>query len=200
MLSQLNIKNIALIEQLSLDLAGGLTIMTGETGAGKSIVLDALSLVLGRRADSSLIRSGADKAMVTASFQLYSGHPALEWLNAKDLESGDELLTLRRVIGVNNPSRAYINETAVPLQTMADLGSLLVEIHGQHDQQILLNNSTHLTLLDAFAGHGELLKKVEGLHGVWHEINEDLEQLNVTAAEAFERRDYLAFQLEELEC
>jgi DNA repair protein RecN (Recombination protein N) len=199
MLNNLTIKNIALIEHLALELSPGLTIMTGETGAGKSIILDALSLVLGRRADSSLIRSGTDKAMVTACFQLRHDHPAMIWLSEKDLESGEELLTIRRTIGAKTPSRAYINETAVPLVTLAELGSQLVEIHGQHDHQILLNSNTHLTLLDAFANHGDLLAQVESQFKRWNDLHTELENLKKMAAEAFERRDYLAFQLQELE-
>jgi DNA repair protein RecN (Recombination protein N) len=199
MLTQLTIKNIALIDQLSLNLNLGLTILTGETGAGKSIILDALSLVLGRRADSSLIRSGVDKAMVTACFQLKKDHPAQDWLNSKDLESGEDLLTIRRVIGVSTPSRAFINETAVPVATLLELGSQLVEIHGQHDQQILMNNNTHLAILDSFANHGELLSKVKELFEKWQKQSIELENLEKLANEAFERRDYLAFQLDELD-
>ncbi|MBF0379633.1 MAG: DNA repair protein RecN [Magnetococcales bacterium] len=198
MLNQLTIKNIALIDQLSLDLNLGLTILTGETGAGKSIILDALSLVLGRRADSTLIRNGADKAMVTACFQLKKDHPAQLWLNSKDLESDEDILTIRRVIGVSTPSRAYINETTVPLATLLELGSLLVEIHGQHDQQILMNNSSHLAILDSFANHGELLGKLKEKFDSWQRQNSELESLQTLAKEAFERRDYLAFQLDEL--
>ncbi|MBF0194973.1 MAG: DNA repair protein RecN [Magnetococcales bacterium] len=199
MLTQLTIKNIALIDQLTLDLSLGLTILTGETGAGKSIILDALSLVLGRRADSSLIRSGTDKAMVTACFELKKNHPAQAWLNNKDLESGEDILTIRRVIGVTSPSRAYINETAVPLTTLLELGSQLVEIHGQHDQQILMNTKTHMAILDSFANHDELLGKVNEQFENWQRQNIELENLQKLANEAFERRDYLAFQLDELE-
>jgi DNA repair protein RecN (Recombination protein N) len=199
MLNHLTIKNIALIEQLSLDLNLGLTILTGETGAGKSIILDALSLVLGQRADSSLIRSGADKAMITASFQLKKEHPAQLWLTSKDLESEENILTIRRVIGTTSPSRAYINESVVPLATLAELGNQLVEIHGQHDQQILLNNSTHLAILDSFANHSELLNRVKEQFELWQSIDLELENLKKMASEAFERRDYLAFQLEELD-
>ena len=198
MLNNLTIKNIALIEQLDLELNSGLTILTGETGAGKSIVLDALSLVLGKRADSSLVRSGSDKAMVTACFQLPPEHPVSSWLADRDLESGEDLLTIRRVIGIKTTSRAYINETAVPLATLSELGNQLVEIHGQHDQQILLNSTAHLSILDAFADHGMLLAQVEAQFGRWFGLNQELQNIQKMAHEAFERRDYLAFQLEEL--
>ncbi|MBF0454102.1 MAG: DNA repair protein RecN [Magnetococcales bacterium] len=199
MLNHLTIKNIALIDHLDLALEPGLTILTGETGAGKSIILDALGLVLGKRADSTLIRSGADKAMVTACFQLADDHPVQSWLAQKDLEGEESLLIIRRVVGIKTASRAYINEIAVPLATLGALGDQLVEIHGQHDHQLLLNSTTHLALLDAFAKQGDLASQVAGDFKAWQSLQSQLKMVEKQAREAFERRDYLAFQLEEVE-
>lgn len=199
MLSHLTIKNIALIDHLELDIEKGLTILTGETGAGKSIILDALSLVLGKRADSTLIRSGTEKATVTATFQLPPDHSIQAWLKDRDLDSEEGELTIRRVIGTNTPSRAYVNEITVPLTTLSELGGQLVEIHGQHDYQVLLNSQTHLAILDAFAAHPSLLEQVNRYHDEWRQAHTRLAELKQKMRDALERRDYLVFQLEELE-
>ncbi|MBF0127271.1 MAG: DNA repair protein RecN [Magnetococcales bacterium] len=199
MLRQLTIENIALIETMDLEFTQGLTILTGETGAGKSILIDALALALGARADSGLIRTGCDHAMSTARFQLPDNHPARVWLHEHALDHGDDELFLRRTLSQNGRSRAFINETPVPVTTLAQLGDGLVDIHGQHDHQSLLNPSTHLTILDAFANHPELTRQTALHSQTWHTHNRKLEALRLSAREAQQRRAFLSHQLDEID-
>ncbi|MEO5363108.1 MAG: DNA repair protein RecN [Magnetococcus sp. DMHC-8] len=206
MLCQLIVENIALIPHMDLEFQPGLTILTGETGAGKSIIIDALSLVLGERADASLIRSGTERATVQACFRLPPSHSALAWLRDKALgtpghttchQDGEELF-LRRALAANGRNRAFINEIQVPLTTLAELGSLLVEIHGQHDHQRLLNPNTHLAILDEFANHPELLHAVRNHFEQWHTITTEQKKVRQQQADAADRHAFLAFQLREL--
>ncbi|MBF0626882.1 MAG: DNA repair protein RecN [Magnetococcales bacterium] len=199
MLRQLVIENIALVERLDLEFAPGLTILTGETGAGKSILIDALALTLGARADGGLIRSGCDHAMVTARFALPEDHPARIWLQEHELDGEGEALFLRRTLSANGRSKAFINETPVPVTTLAQLGDGLVDIHGQHDHQSLLNPASHLAILDAFARHDELTRGVSSLAHAWHASHKALETLRNQAREAEQRRAFLAHQLDEID-
>ncbi|MBF0158725.1 MAG: DNA repair protein RecN [Magnetococcales bacterium] len=199
MLAQLTIDNIALINRLDLELSDGLTVITGETGAGKSILLDALGLVLGMRADTTLVRDGTDKAVVTARFNLPAAHPAHLWIREQALEQVGEEIFLRRVVTANGRSRAFINETAVPLSALERLGTVLVDVHGQHDHQSLLQSSTHLAILDAFAGHETLLTAVTDCYQQWRTDRQQLDALRHQLATAAERRAFLVFQLEELD-
>ncbi|HSR56299.1 MAG TPA: DNA repair protein RecN [Alphaproteobacteria bacterium] len=159
MLRRLSIRDVVLVDRLELNFTGSFGVLTGETGAGKSILLDALGVALGARAESRLIRSGADKAQVSATFELPDDHPALGLLTERDLPV-DETLILRRVVGTDGRSRAYVNDEPVSAGLLASLAAVLVEIHGQHETQGLLNTATHRALLDGFAGHGELLARV----------------------------------------
>lgn len=211
MLHQLVVENIALIQRLDLTFDAGLTVLTGETGAGKSIVIDALSLVLGARADTTLIRSGTERAMVQASLNLPPHHIALTWLREKSLDHADSLqhdtphhhaeetLFLRRVLSANGRSRAFINETPVPLTTLAELGAMLVEIHGQQDHQTLLDPGTHLSILDHFAHHLPLVQELKADFDQWRTIMTARKTLLQQQADAADRRAFLAFQLDELE-
>jgi DNA repair protein RecN (Recombination protein N) len=208
MLRQLIIENVALIERLELEFQGGLTMLTGETGAGKSILIDALSLVLGERADTSLIRSTCEKATVQACFQLPLQHTAWQWLSEKELsnatthtdaQSVDDELFLRRVLNRNGRSRSFINETQVPLATLAELGSLLADIHGQHDHQRLLNPHAHLAILDEFAHHPEQVQAVKNGYQAWHAIAQEQKKWRQQQADAADRHAFLSFQLAELE-
>ncbi|MEO5370159.1 MAG: DNA repair protein RecN [Magnetococcus sp. DMHC-1] len=199
MLRQLRIENIALIEHLELTLHPGLTIITGETGAGKSILIDALGLTLGERADASLLRTGTEQGRVTAHFQLPDPpHPARQWLLEQELDLGNDLF-LRRTLGVGGRSRAYINDHPVSVTALATLAALLVDLHGQHDHQSLLRTETHLELLDAFGGHGATVAATASLYKEWHTIREQLEAIRRQAREAGDRRNFLQFQLGELE-
>ncbi|MEO5365393.1 MAG: DNA repair protein RecN [Magnetococcus sp. WYHC-3] len=198
MLRQLAIDDVALIQHLELNLDAGLTVITGETGAGKSILVDALSLVLGSRADVGLIRHGSERASVTALFHLPDPHPLRPWLQQRDLDHGADLL-LRRVVRANGRSQAYINDTAVSLTALAEVGQGLVDLHGQHDHQSLLQEHTHRDLLDAQGGHLPLVHTVEQHFRDWQQAHERVGQLAAQARQAEERRAFLEFQIRELE-
>ncbi|GEQ98590.1 hypothetical protein JCM17844_22270 [Iodidimonas gelatinilytica] len=154
MLLGLTICDIVLIEQLSLSFSQGLTVLTGETGAGKSILLDSLGLAIGARADSGLVRHGASRGSVTASFDLPATHKARVFLRdqeiGKETDCADEPVILRRVIHADGGSRAYVNDQMISVSMMRKLGDLLVEVHGQHDDRGLLDVSGHRALLDAY--------------------------------------------------
>ncbi|WP_371422879.1 DNA repair protein RecN [Tardiphaga sp.] len=164
MLARLSIRDIVLIERLDIEFSRGLAVLTGETGAGKSILLDAFALALGGRGDAGLVRHGAEQGQVTAVFDLAMGHPALAILkdNGFDDDSGE--MILRRVQLADGRTRAFINDQAISVQTMKAVGAALVEIHGQHDERALVDAATHRRLLDAFAG---LDKDVTALETLW---------------------------------
>ena len=151
MLSRLSIRDIVLIDRLDIDFAGHLAVLTGETGAGKSILLDAFALALGGRGDQTLVRQGVEQGQVTAVFELAARHPARALLKANDIAAEDDLI-LRRVQLADGRTRAFVNDQPVSVQVMKQLGALLVEIHGQHDDRALVDAATHRRLLDAFGG------------------------------------------------
>src|ERR1700741_4512779 len=153
MLVHLSIRDIVLIERLDIDFAPGLSVLTGETGAGKSILLDAFALALGARGDASLVRHGAEQGQVTASFDLAPGHPAWSILAMNDIPADDQLI-LRRVQLSDGRPRGFVNDQPVSVQVLKSLGAALVEIHGQHDERALVDVATHRALLDAFGGLG----------------------------------------------
>jgi DNA repair protein RecN (Recombination protein N) len=151
MLATLAIRDIVIIERLSVDFVRGMTVLTGETGAGKSILLDSLSLALGARGDASLVRNGAEQGDVTAVFDIGPDHPARRALAASGLEADGDVI-LRRVQSRDGRSRAFINDQPVSVTLLREVGSRLVEIHGQHDERALIEPSAHRALLDAFGG------------------------------------------------
>ena len=151
MLSRLSIRDIVLIDRLDIDFGSGLAALTGETGAGKSILLDAFALALGARGDTALARAGAEHGQVTAAFELAAGHPARRILTDNDLD-GDGELILRRVQFADGRTRAFVNDQPVSVQVLRALGAALVEIHGQHDERAFVDAATHRALLDAYAG------------------------------------------------
>jgi DNA repair protein RecN (Recombination protein N) len=163
MLARLSIRDIVLIERLDIEFARGLAVLTGETGAGKSILLDAFALALGGRGDAGLVRHGVEQGQVTAVFDLARGHPALVILAANGFEDTGEMI-LRRVQLADGRTRAFINDTAISVQTLKAVGAALVEIHGQHDERALVDAATHRRLLDAFAG---LETDVTALESLW---------------------------------
>jgi DNA repair protein RecN (Recombination protein N) len=197
MLAALSIRDIVLIDRLDLEFGGGLTVLTGETGAGKSILLDALSLALGARGDTALVRQGASQGQVTASFDLAASHPVFALL-AENGIAADDALILRRVQGADGRSRAFINDTSVSVQLLRQAGQALVEIHGQHDERALIDPSGHRDLLDAFAGLGGKAEEVARLFGAWRDADEMRARHESAVAATRANADYLAHALEEL--
>src|ERR1700754_2852621 len=151
MLSRLSIRDIVLIDRLDIDFAEGLAVLTGETGAGKSILLDAFALALGGRGDQSLVRHGVEQGQVIAVFEVSKKHPARALLELNDIPVEDELI-LRRVQLADGRTRAFVNDQPVSVQVIKAIGAALVEIHGQHDERALVDAATHRRLLDAFGG------------------------------------------------
>lgn len=202
MLARLSIRDIVLIDRLDIEFSRGLAILTGETGAGKSILLDAFALALGGRGDASLVRHGVEQGQVTAVFDVPKGHPATAILAGNGLdEAGSDAsceLILRRVQLADGRTRAFINDQAVSVQTLKAVGAALVEIHGQHDERALIDASTHRRLLDAFAG---LEKDVAALEGLWEARRTASSALDAHRAgmeRAAREADYLRHACDEL--
>lgn len=198
MLVHLSVNNYAIVEHLDLELQRGMSVITGETGAGKSIMLDALGLALGDRADSGVVRPGADKADILASFDLEDIAEARAWLAERDLDC-DGPCILRRVITHEGRSRGYINGTPCPLGDLKALGELLIDIHSQHEHQSLLKPDTHRRLLDEYAGSQELARQVQLAAQRWRQTRQELQRLSSTGDEQRARHQLLSYQLEELD-
>jgi DNA repair protein RecN (Recombination protein N) len=197
MLTGLSIRDVVLIESLDLEFGPGLGVLTGETGAGKSILLDALGLALGARADSGLVRQGQAQAVVTVSFDLPSDHPALGLLRENGLD-GDigEALVVRRIVRADGGSRALVNDQSASVALLRELGALLVEIHGQHDDRGLLNARGHRALLDAF---GRIdVAAAEGTYRAWAEAEAALAAARDDLESAARDREWLEHNVEEL--
>ncbi|HEV1999548.1 MAG TPA: AAA family ATPase, partial [Xanthobacteraceae bacterium] len=197
MLAHLSIRDIILIERLDVDLEAGLTVLTGETGAGKSIVLDAFSLALGARGDAALVRAGAAQGEVIAAFEVPAGHPAHRLLAENDLDEEGNLI-LRRVQLADGRTRAFINDRPVSVQVLRDLGRKLVEIHGQHDERALVDTATHRFLLDAFAGHGQEVAETVARWTGWKAAQDALAGEEARLAKAFADADYIRHAVDEL--
>lgn len=198
MLVHLSVHNYAIVEHLDLELQRGMSVITGETGAGKSIMLDALGLALGDRADSGVVRPGADKADILASFDLEDIAEARAWLAERDLDN-DGPCILRRVITSEGRSRGYINGAPCPLGDLKALGELLIDIHSQHEHQSLLKPDTHRRLLDEYAGSQELARQVQLAAQRWRQTRQELQRLSSSGDEQRARHQLLSYQLEELE-
>lgn len=197
MLIHLQIRDLAVVEQLDLDFGAGLSVITGETGAGKSIMVDALGLLLGDRSDNSVIRHGAERAEISASFDL-TGLPAAQaWLQAQQLDAAGEC-HLRRVLTPGR-SRCYVNGSSQPLTALRELGAHLVDIHGQHEHQSLLRRDVQSQLLDAYAGQQSLAAEVAELFQQWQRRRRELTELDKADADRDARRDLLRFQVGELD-
>ncbi|KAI93843.1 DNA recombination protein RecN, partial [Rhodomicrobium udaipurense JA643] len=197
MLVALSIRDIVLIDKLDLGFEKGFTVFTGETGAGKSIILDSLSLALGARGDGGLVRRGATSASVTASFDLNDAHPAMALLAEQGFDSEDTLI-LRRVQGEDGRTKAFINDRPVSTGLLKQLGKMLVEIHGQHDDRALLDPATHRHLLDQFGGLIGEVQDVSRLWEAWREKNKAVDELEKALAVAEREKDYLTAACEEL--
>lgn len=198
MLIHLSVHNYAIVEHLDLELKRGMSVISGETGAGKSIMLDALGLTLGDRADSSVVRIGADKADILASFDLDDIPDARAWLAERDLDNEGPCI-LRRVITAEGRSRGYINGTPCPQGDLKALGELLIDIHSQHEHQSLLKLDTHRRLLDEYGGCQDLARQVQLAAQRWRQTRQTLERLSNTSDEQRARHQLLSYQLEELE-
>lgn len=197
MLAQLTISNFAIVRELEIDFHHGMTAITGETGAGKSIAIDALGLCLGGRAEADMVRRGASRADLCARFSLKDTPAALRWLEENQLDDGRECL-LRRVISSDGRSRGFINGTAVPLSQLRDLGQMLIQIHGQHAHQLLLKPEHQKNLLDGYAGESVLLQKMADSYREWHQSCRTLAQYQQLAQERASRTELLNYQLKEL--
>lgn len=198
MLTQLNVRDFAIVEAAEIALGAGLTVVSGETGAGKSLLVDALLLLSGARADSLAVRAGCERAELSATFEIAALPPVQAWLAENDLDDGPECL-LRRVIRAEGPSRAWINGRPVTMQMLADVASRLVEIHGQHEHQALLDRARQLELLDAFGQHGELVATVAHEAAQWHELERQRHALSQRTGDDGERTELLRHHLRELQ-
>ena len=197
MLAALSIRDIVLIDKLYLEFGPGLSVLTGETGAGKSILLDAFSLAIGGRGDTSLVRQGASQGQVTAVFDLPKGHPVLALL-AENGIAADDALILRRVQGADGRSRAFINDTNVSVQLLRQVGQALVEIHGQHDDRALIDPVGHRDLVDAFGGLGSQSASVARAYEAWQQAQAERDRHQSEVASARANQDYLSHAVEEL--
>jgi DNA repair protein RecN (Recombination protein N) len=198
MLTHIHIWNFAIVEQLDIEFESGLTVLTGETGAGKSILLDALNLALGDRADTTVIRHGNDKAEISVTFSLHDCPEAISWLSEHEMQSEDECI-IRRTISRNGPSRAFINGIPATVQQLRELGEMLVDLHGQHEHQSLLQRDIQRQLLDDYAGHKDLLQQVASAYRHWLELQEQWQHLNTANKDRASRLELLRYQVQELE-
>jgi len=197
MLTQLTIRHIALIDRLELDFGNGMTTLTGETGAGKSILIDAIGLIRGERAQSGLIRAGREDAEVTAVFDYTADSSIAEFLREQDLDDGE--LIIRRVLSADGRSKAWINGRPTPLATLKTLGALLIDVHGQHQNQKLLETDYQRRLLDDYAGHADQCAEMARVARQLREQQQRLTQLRQDQQTRDDRRALLDFQLEEID-
>src|ERR1700743_1127485 len=202
MLARLSIRDIVLIERLDIEFSRGLAVLTGETGAGKSILLDAFALALGGRGDAGLVRHGVEQGQVTAVFDVPKGHPASAILSDNGLDDASSEdsceMILRRVQLADGRTRAFINDQSISVQTLKALGAVLVEIHGQHDERALVDASTHRRLLDAFSGLEKDVVALEKLWDVRREANRLLDDHRAGMERAAREADYLRHASDEL--
>jgi DNA repair protein RecN (Recombination protein N) len=212
LLTTLIVKNFTLVEHLEVDFSHGMTALTGETGAGKSLMVDALAMALGDRADTDRIRNQSDRAEVAALFELHPAHPAIQWLEHHDFEFEKPADTppehsvtphreclLRRILTREGRSRGYINGQPATMQQLRELGETLIDIHSQHEHQSLLRRETHRKILDEFAGCDPLVRELEALYHQWRATQQQLQQLENDSDERTARKDLLSFQLSELD-
>jgi DNA repair protein RecN (Recombination protein N) len=199
MLSELRIRNFALIDQLTVRLGPGLNVLTGETGAGKSIIVGALSLLLGERASADVVRTGADRASVEGVFEIGENAEVLRWLDEQGVEAEDGLLILKREVAVEGRNRAWINGSPTTATLLGELGGVLVSLHGQHEHQTLLRREEQRAILDAYAGLQELGGRVAAAHARLREASARLADLERRRAEVEQKADFLRFQADEIE-
>ena len=199
MLKHLSINNLAVIENTELSFREGLTVLTGETGAGKSILIDALGLVLGNRADTTVIRTGCARTEIIATFDVGGDERLLQLLDEQSISAADNELVLRRIINRDGRSRAYINTSAVPLQLLRDAGAFLVNIHGQHEHQSLLRRDEQRELLDGFGDYDDIVERLSRAFEKWDGVTRELRSLADAEGESGARLSLLKYQVEELQ-
>jgi DNA repair protein RecN (Recombination protein N) len=198
-LRALSIKDYVIVEALDIELASGFTALTGETGAGKSILVDAVKLALGDRADPGVVRAGAQRAEVSADFDLHALREAREWLQAQDLEEEDGACIVRRTIDAAGRSRAFVNGRPATAAQLRELGELLLDIHGQHDHQLLLKRDRQRALLDAYAGCEALARDVATRFGAWRRVAEQRAARERAQQTSARERELLAHEVRDLE-
>ncbi len=198
MLNHIHIKNLAIVDALELEFRPGMTVLTGETGAGKSILIDALGLSLGDRTDNGMIRPGSERAEITASFDLSDRPELAAWLREQAYDDGNECI-LRRVLVREGRSRSFINGSPAPLPLVQELGRQLVDIHGQHAHQTLLQRAMQRRLLDAYAGHRALVEQTGALHRELKSARARLDALRAAARDRAAKLELLRYQLGELD-
>jgi len=200
MLLQLNIQNFAIVRSLDIDWQSGMTTITGETGAGKSIAIDALGLCLGDRATTNVVRPGSKKAELAATFETQKNICAQQWLAQHDLsiESTTECI-LRRVISAEGRSKAFINGSQVPLVQLKEIGQLLINIHGQHDHQLIIKASQQCKLVDEYADHKPLIEEVKYYYQKWHKLSKELTLLQQNKQQREAQRQLIQYQVSELD-
>jgi DNA repair protein RecN (Recombination protein N) len=198
MLKTLLIKNYALIEELNVEFERGLNIITGETGAGKSIIIDALSLVLGERADTDSVRKGAEKAVVEGLFDTAGNQKLKKLLEKNEIDFSDELI-VRREVSIKGQSRSFINDSPVTTSLLKEAGDLLVDLHGQHEHQSLLRTETHIDLLDDYGRLEGLVNEFSRAYHKTHQILNELKELKAKEQQLMERRSLYEFQIKEID-
>ena len=201
MLTQLTINNFAIVRQLEIELAKGMSVITGETGAGKSIAIDALGLCLGQRIETSMVREGQERAEICATFFIESTNPAYQWLQAQELQDPDNPsdCILRRVINADGRSKAFINSTPVSASQLKEIGQYLIHINGQHASQLLLKNDYQLQLVDTFAHHNDLLAQMREDYRTWKNLQTQVKTFQQKVAENEAKKQLLQYQVEELD-
>lgn len=198
MLRELRIRNFAIIDELHPTFGEGLNILTGETGAGKSIIIDAVGLALGERASSEVIRSGFDEAIIEAIFQIKEDSKAFARLKKMELLTNGDELFVKRIISKEGRNRLYLNDNLINLSTLADLGEELIDIHGQHEHQSLLKTDTHIDILDASSGLLDERKSLEEGYKRWRDLQREISDLRGKEMEATRQEEYLRFQQKEI--
>ena len=201
MLTQLTINNFAIVRQLEIELAKGMSVITGETGAGKSIAIDALGLCLGQRIETSMVREGQERAEICATFFIEPTNPAYQWLQEQELQDSDNPsdCILRRVINADGRSKAFINSTPVSASQLKEIGQYLIHINGQHASQLLLKNDYQLQLVDTFAHHNDLLAQMREDYRVWKNLQTQVKNFQQKVAENESKKQLLQYQVEELD-
>ena len=201
MLTQLTINNFAIVRQLEIELAKGMSVITGETGAGKSIAIDALGLCLGQRIETSMVREGQERAEVCATFFIEPTNPAYQWLQEQELQDPDNPsdCILRRIINADGRSKAFINSTPVSASQLKEIGQYLIHINGQHASQLLLKNDYQLQLVDTFAHHNDLLAQMREDYRAWKNLQTQVKNFQQKVAENEAKKQLLQYQVEELD-